>query len=522
MVLSGVGGAVLSLAFPDPGWWPAAPLGLALLAAAVSGLTWWHAFGIGLTGVLVMYLFTIHWATLYLGLLPWFALSAAQAIVTAPFLAGMGWSLRLVKARSTRAPRGPLLRMIAAPIVVAVWWTAGEVATARWPYGGFSWATLAFSHADGPFALMASWISATGLSFFIAWLAGIAMVTGQFLVAKARGGRGPHPRSVAPPHGEVGWWWAAVGAAGAIVIGAAVLPAYPQTASGSLFVAAVQGNGPAGYFAARSRGDLLSAQVDATREYAAPGAQVIIWPEDGTDLDPTASAKALAEVRALASEFDAPIVVGTIMERAGLFYNSSQVWEQGSVTPSATYDKMHPVPFGEYVPDRGFYSRIVPKLIAMIARDYQPGQASNVFTVAGARAGTALCFDVAYDDVNQQAIRDGAQVLFVQSNNADFGRTDESIQQLDIARIRAIEAGRYLVNISTVGTSAVISSKGSIEQELPTHVAGALNAQVTLYDGTTLGIRVGPFVSAALLIIAAIASAGILGASLLRRRVAVA
>ncbi len=65
-------------------------------------------------------------------------------------------------------------------------------------------------------------------------------------------------------------------------------------------------------------------------------------------------------------------------------------------------------------------------------------------------------------------------MIFAQTNNADFGYTDESVQQLAFARIRAIELGRSVVNISTVGTSAVILPDGSIMEQLPTHEPGTM------------------------------------------------
>jgi apolipoprotein N-acyltransferase len=73
-----------------------------------------------------------------------------------------------------------------------------------------------------------------------------------------------------------------------------------------------------------------------------------------------------------------------------------------------------------------------------------------------------------------ESVLDGAQVLFAQSNNADFGRTDEGLQQLAIARVRALELGRSVVNISTVGTSAIVLADGSTLDQLPWYTAGAM------------------------------------------------
>jgi apolipoprotein N-acyltransferase len=90
-----------------------------------------------------------------------------------------------------------------------------------------------------------------------------------------------------------------------------------------------------------------------------------------------------------------------------------------------------------------------------------------------------------------ESVEQGAKVIFAQTNNADFGRTDESVQQLAIARIRAIELGRSVVNISTVGTSAIIHPDGSIVEQLQTHTPGAMIANVPLSSVTTPALLFG-------------------------------
>ena len=99
-------------------------------------------------------------------------------------------------------------------------------------------------------------------------------------------------------------------------------------------------------------------------------------------------------------------------------------------------------------------------------------------------AGIAICFDIVDDELLRQMTREGAQVVFAQTNNADFGFTDESVQQLAIARIRAMETGRSVVNISTVGTSAIIYPDGSEYDRLPWYTPGVMIDDVPL--GTTM------------------------------------
>jgi apolipoprotein N-acyltransferase len=191
------------------------------------------------------------------------------------------------------------------------------------------------------------------------------------------------------------------------------------------------------------------------------------------------------------------LVGGTIQHRGTKYFNTSLLWEQGKGEVDH-YDKKHPVPFGEYVPDRAFWRALAPSLIDLIGRDYTPGTTNTVFNVNGVIAGIDICFDITDDNVMRDSIRSGAQILIAQTNNADFGHTDENVQQLAIARIRAMELGRTLVNDSTVGTTAVILPNGQTDGQLAFYKPGALVRTVplstTITPATWLGEPVELFV----------------------------
>ena len=88
-------------------------------------------------------------------------------------------------------------------------------------------------------------------------------------------------------------------------------------------------------------------------------------------------------------------------------------------------------------------------------------------------------------------IADGAQLILAQTNNADFGKTSENLQQLAIARLRAIETGRSVVNISTVGTSAIISPTGETIASIPAYQPGAMLSAVPLSSTLTPAMGFG-------------------------------
>ena len=116
-------------------------------------------------------------------------------------------------------------------------------------------------------------------------------------------------------------------------------------------------------------------------------------------------------------------------------------------------------------------------------------------TVGGVPVGLAICFDVIYDEVIAESITAGAELLVFQTNNADFRGTDENLQQLAVARIRAVETGRTVVNVSTVGTSQIIRPDGSTLTGLPAGQAGAMIADTDLRAGLTPAVLIGQGVS---------------------------
>jgi apolipoprotein N-acyltransferase len=256
-------------------------------------------------------------------------------------------------------------------------------------------------------------------------------------------------------------------------------------------VASVQGNGPAGYFDERQPGDVLEAQLAATEPILdEPDIDVLLWPEGGSDIDPTRSESVARIFDDLGEQLDVPIVLNTVTTSDELFFNTSLLWRAGEGAVDS-YDKRNPVPFGEYIPDRWFYDAIAGDLTGLIQRGYTAGTTSPVFDLGDAVTGLAICFDVIYDELIWEGARRGAQLYMFQTNNADFRGTDENQQQLSIARLRAIETGRSVVNISTVGTSQVIDPTGRTTDSLPAYEPGAMVTEVELREGETPSVALG-------------------------------
>jgi apolipoprotein N-acyltransferase len=272
---------------------------------------------------------------------------------------------------------------------------------------------------------------------------------------------------------------------------ALVIPPFPVEISGSTRVLAVQGDSDAGLFSQNVPGAILQDHVSGSLPYAGEEIDIVVWPENGSDIDPLRNRLSAQTLDYVSNALGAPVVVGTITSpEPDTYFNSSLVWEAGQGA-TAQYDKIHPVPFAEYMPNREFFRALQPELVDLVARDYSFGTRSNVVDVAGIRAGIAICFDISDDQQAYEMIASGAQLILAQTNNADFGRTDESVQQLGIARLRAVETGRSVVNISTVGTSAIIGPDGKTIDQLPTFEAGAMLRDVPLSSTLTPAMSFG-------------------------------
>ena len=333
------------------------------------------------------------------------------------------------------------------------------------------------SQAESPLAPVTSWIGVSGLSFLMVFLVALLIQ-----VIRERAWRRP-TALIAPV---------------IVTVALLITPLFPTTVTGSMRIAAVQGNGPSGYFDERQPYSLIDAQTDATEPLYGEDVDLLVWPEGSLDFDPFQSDSLARRMSAITSRIGAPLLANAATEREGLFYNTSLLWTEDGAD-GQVHDKRHPVPFGEYVPDRAFFNALAPDLIGLIQREYTPGTNPPVIDVDGVRVGLAICFDVIYDDVISEGMAEGAEVLVFQTNNADFRGTNENLQQLAFARMRAIETGRSVVNISTVGTSQIIRPDGSTVSSLDAGKAGALLEDVELRSGLTAGVVTGPWIQMLLL-----------------------
>jgi apolipoprotein N-acyltransferase len=490
-----VAGLLLFGSFPPRPWWFLAPLGVAILTLAVRGDGRLRAgFGYGFLAGLAFFVPLLPWTGIYVGPLPWLALSLACAL----YLGVFGLLGRLV---------GTLPCW---PLWVASAWTAAEWGRSSFPFGGFPWGRLAFGQADGWFLSLAAVGGAPLVGFAVA-LTGTATAASVSLLQSSLTPEGRRetgatetgplgPGAVRGPATRLGY--------AAVIFTLLVMPltglllrsALPDPDVGvrTVTVAAIQGSVPRlGLDFNAQRRAVLDNHVRRTEELAdevaagrAPRPDVVIWPENSSDIDPLRNADAAALITAASERIGAPILVGAVLiNQDRTTTNSVMVWN-GAAGPGERHDKKIIQPFGEYLPMRSFF-RLFSEY-ADRAGYFVPGNGDGVVHAAGIDIGVATCYEVAFDRSFEDALRAGAQLLTVPTNNATFGDSEMTYQQLAMSRIRAVEHGRALVVAATSGVSAIISADGTIRQETALFVPAALVAELPLRDDTTLATRIGP------------------------------
>jgi apolipoprotein N-acyltransferase len=514
LLIALAGGLLLATAFPPAGIWPLAPLGPALLAVALSGRRLRAAFGVGLAFGVAFFFPLLSW-TLNVAWYAWLALALASTVILAVLAVGQ-WLL---------------LRLPGWPVAVAGWWVAAEAVRDRWPWGGFPWGRIAMSQAGAPTQGWAA-IGGTPVLSFIVALVGTTL--GWLLVtviapgltgrsgAPAPAERGSRPESPAPagPDGRPARrpLLAVVALAGSVGIAVlpAALPLDPVPAhSPTAEVAAIQGNVPRARSLEKqldqeavtqnhaTATDILAREVQAGQQ---PVPDLVIWPENSTDIDPTLYQPIDQEITQAAATINRPILVGAVLQDP--VRNAGLLWLPGK-GPVAMYVKRRLVPFGEVIPFRSLLSKIT-SLTALQPEDFTAGQANYIFRVGRIRLGDMICYEVGFDDLARSDIADGANLLTMQTNDATFerdGQTGETGQQLAMARIRAVEHDRAVVVASTTGYSAIIAPDGHLITSSGTWRQAELEARVPLITYTTLADRVGPWPEYVIVAATAVAAA---------------
>jgi apolipoprotein N-acyltransferase len=464
-VLAGVG---LALSLPPWGFW--------ILAFPATGLLWWRLGGLQPR--------TRLWAGWLAGL--------------GCFVPGLMWArsftlvgaivLILIEALFPAVaclvvPAGPIgARAVAYPAAM----TLAEAARMSWPFGGLPLGGVFLGQAGGPVLGMAR-LGGPLLLTAAVFAGGVAVAAlAQAAVALARGsGRPGRPMLV----GSV----ALVG----VVLVAIIADHAPDGGGvrGTISAAAVQGGGVRGF--RKSQVDpavVLAAQNTATARLQqldqGHPPQLVLWPEDVVSLaSPLDGSPAEASLSKLAVTLHTTLVVGvTETVSSTTFRNEIVAWGPGGDIVSR-FEKVHRVPFGEYVPYRGFFGHLAD--LSSVPQDAIPGTGTGLMATPAGPLGALVSFEVFYANRGRSSVRAGAQVLIVPTNTSSYSTSQVPTQEIAASEVQAVEQGRDLLQAAPTGFSAVVDHRGQLLSRSTLGKQQVILATLDRRTGETLYVRYG-------------------------------
>ncbi len=458
-VACALGGAALSLAFPPAGWWPLAFVAFVPLLWCLRGARPRRGALLGAVFGVVCFGATLYWIWRF-GTMAWASLTLLSAASVAMF--GLFVPAMIRPGRPWRTTLG-----------VAALWTAVEFVRATWPLGGFTWGTLGVSQVDDRLLLpIASIAGVWGVSF-------VVMAVNALLVEAAAGGGGRAAAGVR------------VGLALSLVVAPAAI-GFPTADGPRLDVATVQIDVRRAEEALGIDEDIAIAgfHVAAHRTLASDPPDLVVWGEAALDPGATADPATVAAVHDAIAAVGAPTIAGAVTNDDDGGQRTAVLGFDGTGAFVDRYDKVHLVPFGEYVPFREALDWI--EALEQIPIDRTPGEEVRAMSLAGLPPiGTPICFENSFPALPRAFVLDGADLLVVPVNNASYGFTAASEQHLQMSRIRAVETGRWVVNAAISGVSAFIDPSGRVVSRTELFETDILRETVRSSTERTPYVRLG-------------------------------
>lgn len=340
-------------------------------------------------------------------------------------------------------------------------WVLGEWLR-TWLFTGFPWLLLGSSNVDSP---LAPWAPIGGVYLLSLIVALTGTLGAEFL----------HRR-----------WWAILPVAAMWLAPLALPVQWTQPAGEPLRVALLQGNLPQ-LIKWTPEGQRIAANtyLEMTREYA-EDADLVVWPEAALPMFEDEAEPILARAQAHLVPGSALLTGILQREGGGLYYNSVI----GLGNAEGEYRKAHLVPFGEYLPlERWLRGTIAFFDLPMPAMTPGPSRQPPIRAVDTV-IGNAICYEIIYADLVAQQARD-SELLLTVSNDTWFGESIGPLQHLQMARLRALENGRYVVRATSNGVTAVIDHHGRLVASVPQFETVALLAEAVPMQGLTPFTRTG-------------------------------
>ena len=442
-----VAALILSTGFAPLALWFAVPVAYAIYLKVLS-----HKNGLLLNSFLFGFIanaIILSWSKTFVGVAPWILLSTLQGLYLLPV--------------------GLLAKYVKKPIVLILAILITDEVKNYLPFGGFGWTRVAFSQADSPLIPWVSVVGVTGVSLLTLIVALVLVSPKKYYIATLL-----------------------------ITLIASPFLLKDSAPSDSVNVRAVQGGVPERGLSFNARAEaVLDNHIAVTRRDFQRSDDLIIWPENAIDVDPIRNGSAREKIEDLQDQTQIPLLAGAILNE-NVLSNAAVLFDNRGSAKSI-YIKRYLTPFGEYIPLRSLASLISPHVDRVT--DFTPGRDFVAHTIDDQRISTVICYEILSDQVFRESANNSG-IIAVLTNSATFAGSAEGDQQMAITRIRAIEAGRNIVSVSTTGPSAFINYRGDVLEKLNDGEVGSISMAVEVRTGKTPASQYGGFITIAVLLFA--------------------
>jgi apolipoprotein N-acyltransferase len=419
-------GLLLALSLPPWGFWPLGLVGAGLLYWRLAGLRLRARLWAGWMAGLGCYVPGLMWARAF----NWYGAVVLMALEALAVAAAAGL---------TPPWRGRAPAFVAAS-------TVAEAVRMTWPFGGLPIGGVFLGQADGPLLQLAR-IGGPLLLTAGVWAGGVGLAT--LAVGLRR-------RSGLP----IGRGTVVLVGLGLLILLGALAPDGGKPVR-TIGVALVQGGGQRGLHQEEvSPSTVLAAQLSAMRALpTAPSPALVLWPEDVVALAGPLRGSTQGRLLARLAERRHTTLIAGVTEPASptTFHNEIVAWgPNGRIV--GTFEKVHRVPFGEYVPYRSLISHLAN--LNEVPTDAVPGRGTGLLRTPAGPLGTLVSFEVFYANRSRTSVRAGAQLLVVPTNTSSYAAAQIPTQEVAADAIQAVETGRDLVQAAPTGYSSVVDQRG--------------------------------------------------------------
>ena len=433
----------MALAFPKTNGSIFAPLGAAALFYAWYGLTPIRAFWVGWVAGFVFFAITFRWFGETVGAIiaPFgFIVTCGPAFGDAFFGFALPGALVAIVARALES-RDRLSRALvplgASSVFAACEWLRSEgLGQLGVPFG-----SLGFTQTTSVLAPLAAFVGTYGVTF-------VVCAVGAYVAYAVR------MRAVRGSGMD-----ALIAASAIALLTAGAWTFWPARTldAPTLPVAAIQGNiaqsvkfVPGSLAVAVDRYESLSLRAASSHP------AMIVWPETVIPTPLNQSDPLRRRFASLARKLDTELVVGTDYFTPTEAYNALYFFSPDGGLDSI-YRKRQLVPFAEHLPFAPLFSWIP---ITREISHFSQGTADGIVAAGGVRIGPIICWESAFSDLAVHDVRDGADALVIATDDAWFGTTAGPYQHAQIAQMRALETGRWVVRAASTGISGIIAPNG--------------------------------------------------------------